>query len=130
MSKIGVLGEAATASIGTTTVYIVPTSRAARIKLFYYGIAGASSTLSISVNGVPIFTTGALTATQASHTTTAKMHQAQAVASITGGTDDTTVALGPKEYYLAAGDTVTYTIGTLAFSSISVQVVGSEVEVS
>jgi hypothetical protein len=58
------------------------------------------------------------------------MHQAQAVSAITGGTDTTTVSPGPKEYQLAAGDTVTYTIATAAFSSISVQVIGAEVEVS
>lgn len=130
MSKIGVLGEAATATIGTTTAYIVPTGRAAKVKLMYYGIAGVNSTLSIAINGIPIFTTAALTSGNAAWTDSTRMHGTGAVNTLTGGSDTTTVAPGPKEYQLAAGDTVTYTIATAAFSSISVQVIGAEVEVS
>lgn len=125
---IGVLGEAATASIGVTTAYIVPANNAAKCKIMYSGVAGVNSTLSIAVNGITIFTTAALTSGNTSFSTSLLMHNSALGSTINGGSDATTVAPGPKEYYLAAGDTVTYTVGTANFSSLNVQVVGTQVE--
>lgn len=122
----GVLGEATTATATTTTVYTVGAGKRAKIKLFYYGVAGANSTLSVSINGVPIFTSAALTATHGVGSTTSVMLTAQAAASWDGTSATKAVGLGPNEYYLNEGDTVSYTIGTLAFSSMNFQVVGVE----
>lgn len=127
--KIGVLGESSNVTQATHTAYTVPANKAARVKLMYRGVAGVNSTLKATINGIDAFLTAALTAGNVSHSTTAAMHNTQAASAIAGGTDATTVAPGPKEYYLAAGDSVTFTIGTADFTSMNFQVVGTEVDV-
>lgn len=131
MSRIGVLGEAAAVTQGvTTTVYTVPSGRAAKIKIMHKGIAGANSTFKLTVNGIDIFQTAALTGGNASWSDSTRMHGTGAANTLTGGSDTTTVAPGPKEYQLSALDSVSYLIGTADFASLSVQVIGAEVEVS
>lgn len=122
----GVLGESTVATATTTTVYTVGAGKRAKIKLMFYGVAQANSTISVSINGCPIFTSAALTATHGVGTTTSVMLTAQAAASWDGTSATKAVGLGPNEFYLNEGDTVTYTIGTLAFSSMNFQVVGVE----
>lgn len=126
--KIGVLGEVAIADLGTTAAYTVPAGKMAKVKLMYRGVAGSNSTLGITVNGLVIFTTGALTAANVSHTTTLLEHNTQAASAIDGSSDAKTVAPGPKEYYLNEGDTIAYTIATAAFASMNFQVVGVELD--
>lgn len=125
---IGVLGIGTGIVQGVTTAYTVPSGKTAKIKLFYRGVAGVSSTLEVLINGITSFKTAALTSGNVSHSTTAAMHNTQAATAITGGTDATTVAPGPKEYFLDEGDTVQYTIATADFTSMSFQVVGSELD--
>lgn len=127
--KIGVLDEKAVATVGVTTAYTCPSGKAAKVKIMYRGAAGASSTLKVTVNGIDIFLTGALTSGNISHSTTALMHNTQAASAIDGSADAKCVAPGPKEFFLSAGDTVSYEIGTAAFSSMNFQVVGSEIDV-
>ena len=127
--KIGILGSATTATAGTTTAYTVPTGKAAKIKLMYRGVSGISSTIKFTVDGIDIFISGALTTGHYHWSSSDKMLNSSAT--IPGGTTDaTTVSPGPKDYYLAAGDTITYTIGTADFSAFAVHVVGTEVDVT
>ena len=130
-TKVGVLGESVDASLGTGKVaYQVPGAKGARVKIMYRGIAGVNSVLAVYINGIEVFRTAALTSGNISHTTTGAEHVTQAASAITGGTDATTVAPGPKEYYLSANDTVSYDVATASFSSLNVQVVGTEVDVA
>ena len=131
MSRIGVLGEAAAITKDViTTVYTVPSGRGAKVKIMFRGTSGTNSTLKVTVNNIDIFLTGALTLANISYSSTAAMHQAGALSTVNGATAATTVAPGPVEYQLAAGDSVTYLIGTADFSLMSIQVIGAEVEVS
>jgi hypothetical protein len=127
---IGVLGQSAIPDLGTSTAYTVPSGKAAKVKLMYRGVAGANSVLTVTVNGIVIFTTAALAAGNVSHSTTLLEHNTQAASAVDGSSDAKTVAPGPKEYYLSAGDTVSYTIATLAFSAMNFQVVGVEIDVA
>jgi len=127
--RIGVLDEKSVATVGVTTVYTCPSGKAAKVKCMYRGAAGSSSTLKVTVNGIDIFLTGALTSGNISYSSTSLMHQAGAASTIDGSADGKVVAPGPKEFYLSAGDTISYEIGTAAFSSMNFQVVGSEIDV-
>lgn len=128
--NIGVLGSDTSVTIGSHTVYTCPSGKAAKIKIMYRGVAAANSTLKLTVNGIDIFLTAALSVGNVSHSTSLLMHNSQAAASVDGSSDAKTVAPGPKEYYLSAGDTVTSAIGTADFTSLNVQVVGVEVDAS
>jgi hypothetical protein len=57
------------------------------------------------------------------------MCAAETAAAPTGASAILTVAPAPFEYYLAAGDTVTYTIATDDMQSMNIQVVGTEIDV-
>lgn len=125
--KLGALGVATTATVGTTTVYTVPANRGAIGQLEFFGVAGAASTFKITVNGVDVFTTGALTTGTIIYSTRKQMYNTVAAATaLTGSNDDLTVAPAPARYGLQAAQTVTYTIGTTAFTSVSVQFTGGE----
>ena len=127
--KIGVLGQANAVAIGATTVYTVPSGKAARIRLFYLGASGANSALRVSVNGIVIFITPAT----AAGTWMASMASAMSViggpAIFDGTADAKTTAPGPREYYLSAGQNVTYEVLTAALQTMNFQVVGAEVDV-
>lgn len=129
--KIGVLGELTNAAVGTFVAYTVPTGKAARVKLSYFGQAGAggTSTLSITVNGIVIFLTGAIGASTYIGSVRTQTYAILAGASWTGLTDITTQAPAVQEFYLSAADTVEYIIGTAAFQSMKFEVVGIEVDV-
>jgi len=127
---IGVLGEATTATLGTTTAYTVPVGKAAKCSLMYRGQAGAggTSTLNVAINGLTVFGVTALTASHYifSSSAQAKLSQAGAPA---GATLADTVGVAPQVYFLNAGDTVTYTIGGENFTAMNFQVVGAEVAI-
>lgn len=128
--KIGVLGETTTVTAATTTVYTVPTGKAARGKIFFRGASGINSTLAITINGVIIFATGALNTGEVVFSTNDQMRALVTGATLVVGTSlATTPAPAPQVYFLSAGDTVTITIGTADFASISVQFVGTEIDV-
>jgi hypothetical protein len=48
---------------------------------------------------------------------------------VNGSSDALTVGIGPKEYYLSEGETITYIIATADFSSLKAVFVGTEVDV-
>ena len=128
--KIGILGQVTTATPGTTTAYTVPSGKAALIRLEYSGISGVNSTLSVAVNGLTTFTTAALTSGNICYSTAALMINTGAATVIDGTAQSKVVAPGPAEYYISAGQTVTYTLATAAFSSLTFRVVGTEVDVT
>lgn len=129
--NIGVLGEATAVAIATTTAYTVPSGKAARISIMYRAQAGAggASTLYVTVNGCVIW---AKSTTTASHYiySTPSASMITGAAAPTGVSNATTVAPGPEEYYLSAGDIVSYTVGAEALIAMNFQVVGAEVDAS
>lgn len=129
--KIGVLGSSTTATIGTATAYTCPAGKAARIRVFYNGVAGANSTLAVAINGIQLFVTGALTVSHCIYSSDALiLNDAATVGAVNGSSLALTCMPFAKDYWLAAGQTVTFTIGATNFSSMNFQVVGAEVDVA
>lgn len=132
-AKIGVLGEGTTATVGTTTIYTVPANKAAKVRLQWYVSAPATTLFSISVNGQVVFQDTAAAA-EFSASAAAIATPATSVALAFQVADPIPTAGPPThvirplavDYYLATGDVVSYTIGTLAATSVRVQVVGVE----
>ena len=63
------------------------------------------------------------------HSNSTLLVNPETAAAPTGATALLTVAPAPFEYFLSAGDTVTYTVGTLTMQSLNVQFVGTEIDV-
>lgn len=126
---IGVLGEATAVTQATTTVYTVPSGKAAKVRIMYRCQVGGggTGTLLFTVNGVVIWAKGATTASHYIYSTTSAAMITGATAP-TGASDSTTVGMAPEEYYLSAGDIVSYTIGGEAATAMNAQVVGVEVD--
>ena len=130
--QIGVLGEATTATAATTTVYTVPSAKAAKVKIMWAGFSHASTgtgDLTITVNGINVAVVLNITAARYVHSNSTLMVNPETAAAPTGATALLTVAPAPFEYYLSAGDTVTYTIATLTMQAMNIQVVGTEIDV-
>lgn len=128
---IGVLGEATTLTAGTTTAYTCPAGKASKVKLMYeaQGAADASTDLTITVNGIDVMVHSNITASNFLFSSPNALKEGPLATQATGVDGDTTVAPAPSEYYLSAGDTVTYTIGGTDALAMNLQVVGSEVDV-
>ena len=124
---VGVLDASSTVTAATTTVYTVPAGHAAKVRVMFRGTAGVNSTLAVLINGMTVFTSAALTSGTVSYSTYSIWHKNDAAASIVGSNDTSTIAPFQREYFLSAGDTVQYTIGTAAFSAMDFQVVGTQV---
>lgn len=129
--KIGVLGEATTATAATTTVYTVPSSKAAKGRLFYecQGAADATTDLTITVNGIDVMVHSNITASQYLFSSPNAVKEGPLAAQATGVDGDTTAAPAPVEYFLSAGDTVTYTLAGTTALAMNCQFVGTEVDV-
>ena len=130
--KIGVLGEATTASAATTTVYTVPSAKAAKVKIMWSGRSDASNAdgdLTITVNGIAVAIVLNMTADRYVHSNSTLMVNPETAAAPTGATALLTVAPAPFEYYLSAADTVTYTVATRTMQALNVQVVGTDIDV-
>lgn len=129
--RIGVLGESVTATVATHTAYTVPAGKAAKFRIQWRALnAGVgNSTVECFVNGVSIFQTGNIAINEYCYSTTAFLNSASTATKPTGASAATTVAPAPPIYYANAGDTVTYAIATNALSTMSMQVVGVEVDV-
>ena len=130
--KIGVLGEATTATAATTTVYTVPSGKAAKVKIMWSGRSDASNAdgdLTITVNAIAVAIVLNMTADRYLHSNSTVMVNPETAAAPTGATALLTVAPAPFEYYLSAGDTVSYTVGTRTMQALNVQVVGTEIDV-
>jgi hypothetical protein len=128
--NIGVLGSATTATVGTTTAYTCPASKSAKVKIMWLALTANTGTLAFAVNGITIATIAASSGAEYwwSTTTVLKTEAGTPTNAPDGTTALLTVAPAPFEYYLSAGDTVTYTIGVANCTSINVQVVGAELD--
>lgn len=128
--KIGVLGEATTLTSGTTTVYTVPSAKAARGRIMFagQGAADATTDLKITVNAIIVFDVSNITASYYIWSSSSALYLASA-ALPTGLTAAQVVGPYALDFYLAAADTVTYTIGGTTALAMNVQFVGTEVDV-
>ena len=130
---IGVLGATTAVAVGTTTAYTVPTSKAAKVKLMFRGRSGSGglSTFGVTVNGVTVFGSATMAASQEFGSVTGRMLQGPHTTTwFAGATMDQTIAPGPSEYYLSAGDLVQVVIAGGDLTSLNFQVVGAEVDAS
>lgn len=131
-AKLGILGEATTVTAGTTTVYTVPASKAAKGRLRFFANLPNTSTLQLLVNGLTIWadTAGASEFAASAATIaapgTAVILNLQATNPFATAGATHVSALIPQDFYLNAGDTVQYTIGVVDATSIRVQFEGVE----
>ena len=128
--KIGVLGEATTLTAGTITVYTCPSGKAAKGRLMFsiQGAADATSDFRISVNGITIFDTLNIPASNYAFSSNSALLLVQAGLP-TGLSAVQTVGPYPLDFYLSAADTVTYTVAGTTLLAGNVQFVGTEVDV-
>lgn len=128
--KIGVLGEATTATAGTTTAYTVPSGKASKVQIMYQiqGAADSSTDFLITVNGIVVMNLANITASNYAFSTPNALYDTSA-ALPTGVDGDTTGGPAPTVYYLSAADTVTYTIAGTTALGMNLQVVGVEIDV-
>ena len=128
---IGVLGSASVATAATTTAYTVPTSKAAKGRLFYQvqGAADGTTDFSITVNGILVMDHVNITASNYLFSSPNALKEGPLAALPTGADGDTTNTPAPSEYFLSAADTVTYTVGGTTALSVNVQFVGTEIDV-
>ena len=130
--KIGVLGEASTASAATTTVYTVPSGKAAKCQIIYLiqgSTSDATTDFKILVNGITVMDHSNITQSNYLFSSFIFIMVGPLSTLPTGVDGDTTCAPAPPIYYLSAADTVTYTIGGSTGGSCLVQVVGVEIDV-
>lgn len=127
--KIGTLGKASTLTQGTTTVYTCPVGKAARGKLMYRATSGVSSVLALTVNGCKVLQSAAMTTGHFMFSSLAAMQENTGTTEPLGDADGTIVAPGPAEYFLSAGETITYTVTTADLLAGFFAFVGVEVDV-
>lgn len=130
--KIGVLGEASTTTVGTTTAYTCPTSKAAkfRIMMRMKGNAAGGTILDVFVNGMKIARVAAMTADYYTFTNNgAGLLAPEQAAEPTGLSASLTVTPADPIYYCSQGDTVQYAISGAAAAEMNFQVVGAEIDV-
>mgnify|MGYP006432551675 CR=1 FL=1 len=129
--KIGVLGSAAVLTAATTTIYTVPSSKAAKGRLFWamQGAADGTTDITLTVNGIDVVVHANITASNFMFSSPNALKEGPLAAAATGVDGDTSGAPAPVEYFLSAGDIVSYTIaGTTALAG-SFQFVGTEIDV-
>jgi hypothetical protein len=85
--------------------------------------------LTITVNAINVAVVLNMTAARFLHSNSTLLVNPETAAAPTGATALLTVSPAPFEYYLSAGDTVTYTIATLTMVAMNMQVVGTEIDV-
>ena len=121
----GVLGEATTNTVGTTTVFTMGAGRGGYCQIMFRAVAAAGSKLALVVNGITVAETGTLTSNQVIYSSSDQLINTVAAATaIDGTTDASVVAPGPQKFFLDASDTVQYVISGANFTSINVQAVG------
>src|SRR5262245_20154514 len=123
----GVLGSSVSAALGIATVYTCPAGKAAKVKIMALMQFGSNSDVGILVNGIEVARTGAMTA--ANYQWTAKgvglFQGAAGAAKPDGTTAVKTCAPADPIYYLSAGQTIQFTVGTATLQSMNIQVVGT-----
>lgn len=130
--NFGVLGSSSATVVGTATAYTCPASRAAKIKIMALMQFGVNSDVGILVNGVEVARTGAMTT--GNYQWTARgvglFGGAAGAAKPDGLTAVKTVAPADPIYYLSAGQTVQIVIATANLLANSIQVVGTEIDLT
>ena len=131
-AKIGVLGQATTVTQGTTTVYTVPASKAAKVRLMWHVNAPNTSKFQLRVNGRVIFDD---TAAASEFCCSAGAIGSPETSVVLAFASTNPIAANPPthivrplavDYYLATGDVVDYVITTADATAVDVQVVGVE----
>ena len=127
--KIGVLGENDDATTGTHTVYTVPAGKAARVQVMFRGQAGGSAPdLTIRVNGMDIMAQSGISTSNYVWSTSDTLFNSNASEPDGSGTGQVVAKYG-QDFYLSAGDTLQYEIGSNDFSTFEMFAVGAEVDV-
>ncbi len=127
---MGVLGEASTLTVGTTTVYTCPVGKAAKVRLMALFQAGVNTDVGILINGIEVARSGAMTNLHYWFTNGgAGLMRAAATTKPTGASAAETIQPAAPIYYLSVGDTIQYTIATAAALAVNAQVVGIEIDV-
>jgi hypothetical protein len=131
MSDImGVLGEASTLTVGTTTVYTCPVGKAAKVRLMAIFQSGVNSDVGVLINGIEVARSGAMTNLHYWFTNGgAGLMRAAATTKPTGASAAETIQPAAPIYYLSVGDTIQYTVATAALLAANAQVVGVEIDV-
>jgi hypothetical protein len=125
---IGILGEQDDATVGTHTVYTVPAGKAARVQVMYRGqIGGSAGDLTLRINGVDVFKQSNITASNYVWSTSDTLYNTNASVPDGSGTGQVVAKYG-QDYYMSAGDTLQYIIGSNDFSSIDMFAVGVELD--
>lgn len=125
---IGVLGEQDDETVGTHTVYTVPAGKSARVQVMFRGQATASTPdLSLRINGMDIFKQTGITGSNYVWSTDSTLFNSNA-AEPDGSAAAQVVAKYAQDFYLSAGDTVQYIVGSNAFNNIEFFVVGAEID--
>lgn len=122
------LGSITNTAVGTWTAYQAPAAKGAKVSFQFSGIAGVNSTLAVAVNGLTIFQSVALTSGNIVYSNATQWINTGAATIIDGSTGTRHVAPGPTNYILGPGQLVTITIGTAAFTSLTFQVMGIEID--
>ena len=128
--RIGVLGEATVTSAATTTVYTCPASKAAKGKIMWRGQFATQDDgdITIAVNGISVATQTNVTGGQFGFSSTDQLVVIGAAAPA-GTSVATTVSPAAPEYFLSAGDTVTYALTGSNMQAMNMQFVGTEIDV-
>lgn len=130
--RIGVLGEASSAAIGTTIVYTTPIAKGTKVRWMFLiqGNAGGGTVVEFFVNGMSVAKTAAITASNWLFSTKgAGLRAAVQASQPDGSTLALTVAPADPIYWLSAGDLLQYTISGAAAISVKIQAVGVEIDV-
>jgi len=127
---IGVLGDASTLTVGTTTVYTCPVGKAAKVRFFALFQAGVNTDVGVLINGIEVARSGAMTNLHYWFTNGgAGLMRAAATTKPTGASAAETIQPSTPIYYLSVGDTIQYTVATAALLAANAQVVGTEIDV-
>lgn len=124
--------DASATAQGTTTVYTVPASKAARIRVQFFVNAPSTSVFTLTVNAQTIFSDTsagnefALSGATLAAPATGVVLAFQTTNPLAANPPTHISTAIPAEYIIAAGDTVTYTIATADATSVRVQVWGVE----
>jgi hypothetical protein len=127
----GVLSSASALTVGTTTVYTCPAGHFAKVKIMGRWQGGVNTTLDILVNGMTVASIAAMTTSHYTFTNGgAGLLRASGANAPTGASAAETVQPGPASntYFLSAGDTIQYVVGTANMLAAQCDVVGVEVE--
>lgn len=127
---IGILGSNDDATVGTHTVYTVPAGKAARLQLMFRGQAsGSSPDLTIRVNGMDIMAQTGISVNNYVWSSDGTLFNANASVP-DGSATGQVVSKYNQDFYLSAGDTVQYVVGSNDFASIEMFAVGAEIDAS